>query len=262
MLIREGDRFSLAYFKDSILRIKQLGPGRPREGTRHQPQSRGPDPDRRPGERQGAPEEQHPVHGGLQRLRGDVRRLELFDRQLPGGGGDPGVHGPDREDGSRTTRFGFTEPYLFDQPITVGFNVFDRKIDYPYLYNQKSRGIDLTLGARLVGYWRANVTYSYQNINVTVPDGQRRTTTIIESMYGVGKYNISSIEPLLYRSTVDSPLTPTPGDHVFPVVQVRRLVPRGRDQPATGRGSSSPISSRSSPTMSSGSIWNTSTSSR
>jgi outer membrane protein insertion porin family len=71
-------------------------------------------------------------------------------------------------------------------------------------------GIDLTLGARLIEYWRANITYSYQNVNVTVPTDSTYYD-YYSSMYGIGKYNMSSIEPLLYRSTVDSPLTPTQG---------------------------------------------------
>ena len=109
------------YTKDKVIRREMMHPGRrpvqpgllqgqhppdqaararrPREGPRHQAQSRGPDPDRRPGQRQGAPAEQHPVHGRLQRLRGDLRGLQLFDRQLPRGGGNPGIHGPDREAG-------------------------------------------------------------------------------------------------------------------------------------------------------------------
>ena len=209
MLIREGDPFSLAYFKDSILRIKQLG----LVDLEKEPDIK-PNPD-------------DPTQIDVQV---NVKELQRNNIQFTAGySGYEGTFvalsystvnflgaGETMEfmvqTGKRVKNysFGFTEPYLLDQPITVGFNVFDRRIDYPYLYNQKSRGIDLSLGARLVEYWRANVTYSYQNVDVTVP-ADSAYYSYYSSMYGVGKYNISSIEPLLYRSTVNSPLTPTQG---------------------------------------------------
>jgi len=209
MLIREGDRFSLAYFKDSILRIKQLGLVDLEK-----------EPDIKPN-----PEDPTQID-----VQVNVKELQRNNIQFTAGySGYEGTFvalsystvnflgaGETLEfmiqQGKRIKNysFGFTEPYLFDQPITLGFNIYDRRINYPYLYNQKSKGIDLTLGARIMGYWRANVTYSYQNVNVSVPENSYYYG-YYSSMYGIGKYNMSSIEPLLYRSTVDSPLTPTQG---------------------------------------------------
>ncbi len=212
MMLREGDPFSLAYFKNSILRIKQLGLVDLEK-----------EPDINPN-----PEDPTQID-----VQVNVKELQRNNIQFTAGySGYEGTFvalsystvnflgaGETLEfmiqTGKRVRNysFGFTEPYLFDQPITVGFNVFDRRIDYPWLYNQKSRGIDLTLGARLFGMWRANATYSYQNIDVTVPKDSPYGS-YYGSMYGVGKYNISSIEPLLYRSTIDSPLTPSRGSMV------------------------------------------------
>ena len=215
MILREGDRFSLAYFKDSILRIKQLGLVDLEK-----------EPDIKPN-----PEDPTEID-----VQVNVKELQRNNIQFTAGySGYEGTFvalsystvnflgaGETMEfmvqTGKRVKNysFGFTEPYLFDQPLTLGFNVFDRKINYPYLYNQKSRGIDVVLGARLVEYWRANLTYSYQNINVTLPDNSTGGTSpyydpIYQSMFGLGSYNMSSLEPLLYRSTIDSPLTPTRG---------------------------------------------------
>ena len=215
MLLREGDRFSLAYFKDSILRIKQLGLVDLEK-----------EPDIKPN-----PEDPTEID-----VQVNVKELQRNNIQFTAGySGYEGTFvalsystvnflgaGETMEfmvqTGKRVKNysFGFTEPYLFDQPLTLGFNVFDRRINYPYLYNQKSRGIDVVLGARLVEYWRANLTYSYQNINVTLPDNSTGGTSpyydpIYQSMFGLGSYNMSSLEPLLYRSTINSPLTPTRG---------------------------------------------------
>ncbi len=168
MLLREGDRFSLAYFKDSILRIKQLGLVDLEK-----------EPDIKPN-----PEDPTQID-----VQVNVKELQRNNIQFTAGySGYEGTFvalsystvnflgaGENLEfmaqHGKRVKNysFGFTEPYLFDQPITLGFNIYDRRINYPYLYDQKSKGIDLTLGARLIGYWRANITYSYQNVDVTVP---------------------------------------------------------------------------------------------
>ena len=216
MLIREGDRFSLGYFKDSILRVKQLGLVDLEK-----------DPDIKPTAADPAQID----------VQVNVRELQRNNIQFSAGySGYEGTFialsystvnflgaGENLELSAQTGKliknysFGFTEPYLFDAPITVGFNIFDRKINYPGLFNQKSRGIELTAGARIFGYWRSNLIYSYQNIDATVsPTGtDSNGNPIYDStylaMYGMGKYNISSITPLVYMSTVDSPLTPSHG---------------------------------------------------
>ncbi len=104
--------------------------------------------------------------------------------------------------------FGFTEPYLFDQPVTAGFNVYDRYYDYSALglYTQKAIGVDMTLGARIFGYWRASATYNIQRVNISYATGSP-----LSSLYGSGTFYESSITPMIYRSTIDSPLTPTRG---------------------------------------------------
>jgi outer membrane protein insertion porin family len=220
MIIREGDRFSLAYFKDSILRIKQLG----LVDLEKEPDIK--------------PDAEDPTKIDVQ-----VNVKELQRNNIQFTAGYSGYEGTfialsystvnflgagetlefQVQQGKRIKNysFGFTEPYLFDMPVSVGFNIYDRKVNYPYLYNQKSRGIDLVIGARLVEYWRANLTYSFQNVNVTLPDNSGTDSSYYQyyaqyyatymGMYGLGHYNMSSIEPLLYRSTIDSPLTPTRG---------------------------------------------------
>lgn len=219
MLIREGDRFSLAYFKDSILRIKQLGLVDLEK-----------DPDIRPN-----PEDPTKIDvtvnvkelqrnniqftAGYSGYEGTFVALSYSTVNFLGAGENLDLtlqHGKRIKNYS----FGFTEPYVFDQPITVGFNIFSRELLYPFLYNQRSRGVDFNFGARLFGYWRANLNYSYQKINVWLPDEQNLidpTTGLpyydpaYMNMFGYGNYNISALMPMIYRSTVDSPLTPSSG---------------------------------------------------
>ncbi len=208
MLIREGDRFSLNMFKNSILRIKQLGLVDLEK-----------DPDVKPN-----PED--PTKMDVQ-----VNVKELQRNNIQFSAGYSGYEGTfvafsystvnflgagetlelTAQQGKlvKNYSFGFSEPYLFDKPLSAGFNIYDRKTDYSSLglYKQKTKGIDLSLGTRIFGYWRANATYTIQRIQMEYPQGSS-----YGAFYGTtGKYYESSITPMLFRSTVDSPLTPSRG---------------------------------------------------
>ncbi len=207
MMIREGDRFSLSVFKNSILRIKQLGLVDLEK-----------DPDLKP----------DPNDPTKMDVLVNVKELQRNNIQFTAG--YSGYEGTfvafsystvnflgagetldlTAQQGKlvKNYSFGFSEPYLFDKPITAGFNIYDRKIDYSSLglYKQKTRGIDLTLGTRLFGMWRTSLTYTIQRVGVTYPEGMT-----ISSIYGSGTFYQSSITPTIFRSTIDSPLTPTRG---------------------------------------------------
>ncbi len=207
MMIREGDRFSLSMFKNSILRIKQLGLVDLEK-----------DPDIKP-----SPDD--PTKMDVQ-----VNVKELQRNNIQFTAGYSGYEGTfvafsystvnflgagetlelTAQQGKlvKNYSFGFSEPYLFDKPITAGFNVYDRKTDYSSLglYKQKTKGINFTLGTRLFGMWRANMMYTIQKVSVTYPEGMA-----VSSIYSSGTFYESSISPMLYRSTIDSPLTPTRG---------------------------------------------------
>jgi outer membrane protein insertion porin family len=220
MLLREGDRFSLALFKDSLLRIKQLGLV---------------DLEKEPAV---APNPQDPTQ-----IDATVNLKELQRNNIQFTAGYSGYEGffvaasystvnflgagenleLTAQVGKRVKNyvFGFSEPYFLDLPISLGFNIYSRYIILPYLYDQKSKGVDLILGARIRGYLRGNLTYSYQNIDVepssytdgsyVYPGYSPYSSYSVYPGYGYGKYNVSAIIPTLYRSTVDSPLTPTRG---------------------------------------------------
>ena len=207
MIIREGDRFSLSMFKNSILRIKQLGLVDLEK-----------DPDIKP----------NPDDPTKMDVQVNVKELQRNNVQFTAGysgyegmfvafsystvnflgAGETLELAIQRGKLVKNYSFGFTEPYLFDKPITAGFNIYDRKNDYSSLglYKQLTKGIDLTMGTRLFGYWRASTTYTIQKINVSYPEG-----TTMSSIYGSGSFYESSLTPMIFRSTIDSPLTPTRG---------------------------------------------------
>ncbi|MBN1272158.1 MAG: outer membrane protein assembly factor BamA [Candidatus Aminicenantes bacterium] len=214
LILREGDRFSFSFFKNSLLRLNQLGLVE-LEG----------DPDIQPD-----PEDPTQIDVTLR-----VKELQRNNIQFTAGySGYEGLFvgasystvnflgAGEKLDvmlqhGKRIKNyvFGFSEPYVFDKPINLGFNLYRRHMIYPYLYERKETGIDLIFGARIFGYWRTNVTYTYAKVTTILPEEGSSYFSYYDpvylTMFGLGTYNISSITPVIYRSTVDSPLTPSRG---------------------------------------------------
>ncbi len=202
MLMREGDRFSLALFKDSILRMSQLGLVEPVG-----------EPDIRPN-----PEDPNKMDvimnmkelqrnniqfsAGYSGYEGTFVALSYSTVNFLGAGEKLELM---LQHGKRIKNymFGFSEPYFLDYPVSLGFNIYNRYVIYPYLFDQKAKGVNFTTGGRIKGYWRANLTYAYENIDIDAEEGPYQ-------MYA-RNYAVSSITPLLYRSTINSPLTPTRG---------------------------------------------------
>ncbi|MFH1944223.1 MAG: outer membrane protein assembly factor BamA [Acidobacteriota bacterium] len=229
MMLREGDRFSLALFKDSLLRLRQLGLV----------------------DLEGEPDIQ-PTEEDPTRMNVSLRVKELQRNNIQFTAGYSGYEGMFVAMSYSTVNFlgagenfqimlqtgkriknyslGFTEPYLFDLPINVGFNVYNRAYIYPYLYNRADKGIDFTVSGRIKGYFRASLTYGYQDVMVELPTETDEDdpyysgyggyggmgssygyNSAYSSMFGLGNYKVSYIMPSLYRNTIDSPLTPTKG---------------------------------------------------
>lgn len=226
MLLREGDPFSLAMFKDSILRVKQLG----LVDLEKEPEIK-PDPED-PNQIDAVVHVKELQRNNIQftagysGYEGFFVMLSYQTVNFLGAGENVEVTA---QYGKRIRNYvlGFSEPYVFDLPLTLGFNIYDRYLIYPYLYERKGRGADLVIGARIRGYLRGNLTYSYENVEI------KPTTYTGYSPYygysgygsgyypgympgyGFGKYAVSAIIPTIYRSTVDSPLTPTHGNMIL-----------------------------------------------
>ncbi len=220
MLLYEGMRFSLALFKDSLLRMRQLGlvemEGEP--DIKFNPE----DPTQvdvilRVKELQ---RNNIQFTAGYSGYEGTFVALSYSTVNFLGAGETLELSA---QYGKRvkTYMFGFSEPYVFDLPLTLGFNIYDRFMIYPGLFDQRSRGIDLQASARVRGYWRTGLVYSFQKLKMDEPSisyddyyynpYSGYINPYYYGAYGVGKYNMSSITPTLYRNTVDSPLTPSRG---------------------------------------------------
>jgi outer membrane protein insertion porin family len=139
----------------------------------------------------------------------------------------------------QSINFGFTEPYLFDKPISSGFTIFSQKYDYntarqqgillgqqtaidPALqenYNTDSAGFTVfaSYPLRKLSFTRIGVSYGYSTTNIT-PFSQSATLlfefTRFTSLAGPSAINgirQSMISPTLTYNTVDSPINPKHG---------------------------------------------------
>lgn len=214
MLLREGDRFRFALFKDSLLRMKQLGLVEME------------------GEPDVLPDPQDPTQIDV-----NMKLRELQRNNIQFSAGYSGYEGTfvalsystvnflgageqfdiTLQHGKRIKNyvFGFSEPYIFDLPVTIGFNIHNQDIRMPYLYDRKGKGIDFTFGARIKGYLRTNISYGFEDVEISLPTAEGEEGTEIDPIYsmmfGLGNYKVSSFTPMIYRSTIDSPLTPSRG---------------------------------------------------
>lgn len=213
ILIREGDRFSFSFFKNSILRMKQLGLVELQKEPDVKPDPEDPTQIDVTLHVQELQRNNIQFTAGYSGYQGTFVALSYSTVNFLGAGESLELT---LQHGKRIKNymFGFTEPYIFDLPITLGFNIYNRYMIYPYLYDRKGKGADIIFGARLYGYWRTNITYGYEYVDIKLPEGEGDSLyfdPIYYSMFGLGNYNISSITSSLYRSTIDSPLTPTTG---------------------------------------------------
>ena len=61
----------------------------------------------------------------------------------------------------------FTEPFLFDRPITGGVNVFNRNIVYPFQFTQETSGGNIMFGMPVKSVFsRLYMRYSLENVSI------------------------------------------------------------------------------------------------
>lgn len=111
----------------------------------------------------------------------------------------------------RTFTIGFTEPWLFDTPTTLGINLFDTR--QSYYYDLAQTGGSLRVGRRFRwpdDYFRGDWILNAQHNNVS--DGR--------GIYREGKSSQVSITQIISRNSIDNPIFPVSGSNVSFSVQV------------------------------------------
>jgi len=146
-------------------------------------------------------------------------------------------------DRQRNFIFGFTEPYLFDRPISTGFTIFNSRFSYNQAreaslllgqrinvdptraqnYNQNRKGFTVfaSYPLRKPSFTRLGITYSWSESTIAAfsqasqllfENLQFRSLAGPSALRGIRS---SKIAPTISHNTVDSPLNPTRGKSFF-----------------------------------------------
>lgn len=142
--------------------------------------------------------------------------------------------------GSRTQfyQLAFTEPYLFDRPITAGIDIFKRQIQYIGAFTQESVGGNSIWGFRTGNFTRSFMQYSFERVTIrdlnqlfTDPAYVRGNPFLQDSLLlncqpvtpteenpnetldcrSVGARTVSKVVPSIVHNTVDNPIFPNTG---------------------------------------------------
>jgi len=105
----------------------------------------------------------------------------------------------------------FTEPWLFDYPISFGFDIYrtshDRENDVGWAYDEERTGGDIRLGKEISEYIKGTITYRFEQIEIS----NIVLNASNELKKEEGKNDISRIELGLAFDSRDSVFDPTRG---------------------------------------------------
>jgi outer membrane protein insertion porin family len=120
----------------------------------------------------------------------------------------------------RNYQFAFTEPFLFDRPITAGIDLYSREIRYYYSYTQASTGGNLMTGFQVGNFSRMFLAYRLEESRVkdldpafTDPAVIGRNPFLADALLinEGGKRLISQVTPSFVHNTIDNPIFPNQG---------------------------------------------------
>ncbi len=102
----------------------------------------------------------------------------------------------------------FTEPWFMGRRLSVGFDLFQRTRKYYSKYfDEKRRGFNIRLGKSLGAFNRADLAYSYQQVDIAHVSDDASD----EIKQEAGKRYVGTVALALVRDTRDSWLFPTRG---------------------------------------------------
>jgi outer membrane protein insertion porin family len=232
VFLNEGDLFNTEALKLSIRRINQLGYFKPMEGVPELgPSSIGEDRIDVTFKVEEQNRNQFTFGGGVSGLEGTFINASFSTANFLGLGETFQISA---QSGRRTKNYqiAITEPYLFDRPITAGFDIFKRKLVYETFtnvvgYTDDRSGVSFTTGLPIGrrGFNRVYANYSYQIINIEGlnallgidPNAPTTTTDPTQPVFDPfffgeeGRRKESTISPSFVHNTVDNPYTPRSG---------------------------------------------------
>lgn len=216
--VYEAGVFNTEGLKNSIRRINQLGYFKPLEGNDDVKVEKA------PGEANKVDvtlrvEEQNrnmlTFGAGISQFEGFFGNLSFQTSNFMGRGETLSIA---LQQGSRAKNYqvAFTEPFLFDRPITAGVDIFVREIRYIGQFTQASAGANTVWGFPVADFTRLFMGYSYEDTEVKeVAEGFDPELLARYFQLGDrGRRRVSKITPSLVHNTVDNPVFAAAGRRV------------------------------------------------
>lgn len=225
--LNEGDVFNTEALKQSMKRINQLGYFKPIEQPPAISPSAGSDDHL---DLTFKVEEQNrnqfTFGAGVSGLEGTFVNASFQTSNFLGAGETFNLSA---QSGARTKnyQFGVTEPYLFDRPITAGFDVYKKDIEYQTTdltgekiqgYFDKRVGLGLTTGLPLGRFSRFFLGYTYEVVKISIgsvdtSNPLSAVTPVVSRFFlqDAGTRHLSQLTPSIVYNTVDNPYTPRSG---------------------------------------------------
>jgi outer membrane protein insertion porin family len=231
----EGGVMNMEALKDSVRRLNQLGYFKPLEGKEGEidvQQVAG---------REGRVdvklkfEEQNrnqiSFGAGISQFDGFFGQLSFQTSNFLGRGETLGIS---LQKGSlaRQYQVSFSEPYLFERPMTLGIDLFARAFAFPFQYTQDSTGGNLVFGFPLADYTRMFTGYSYERVRVYdiasayLQPGVLEASPFLRASLLIdegGRRTVSKISPSVVFNTVNQPIFPSAGTRYTAGVDVAGL---------------------------------------
>ena len=242
----EGGVFNTEALKYSVKRLNQLGYFKSLEGNKDLTIDKTPGVDNKVDVKLKLEEQnrnQLTFGAGVSQYEGFFGQLTFQTANFLGRGETLTVS---LQQGSRARNYqiGFSEPFLFDRPITLGGDVHRQQIRYPYTYTQNSTGGSVSAGLAMRAFSRVFLTYNYELITIAdlnqgflgppvitpedpalavpplggYPTGSGGSVSTGNPYYddmlllaSGGKRTISKIVPSFVHNTVDDPIFPKAG---------------------------------------------------
>lgn len=108
-------------------------------------------------------------------------------------------------------RLSFTEPWIFDHPVSGGFDVFkskrDREQNTGYAYDEERLGGDIRFGKEFSEFLSGHVIYKLENVDISNFESNVSAALLAEE----GSNTVSSVGFSVKRDARDSGINPTKG---------------------------------------------------
>ena len=234
MRLVEGGIFNMESLKFSVRRLNQLGYFKPLEGEDSVTIEKTPNAEGKVDVRLKFEEQnrnQLSFGAGVSQFEGFFGQLGFQTSNFMGRGETLSVSAQ-KGSQARNYQIAFTEPFLFDRPITAGVDLYSRQVIYPFQFTQGSTGANILFGFPVASWARFFIGYSFENVQVkniaeiyTLPsvlDGNPllRESLLIDSG---GKRQISKISPSIMYNTINEPIFPSRGTKYTAAVDVAGL---------------------------------------